>query len=59
MALKRRRMEGSHTTLSAYAGRQQMADWVFASLCRMLEGRAVDSKCTVAEAPRIHFACDM
>ena len=25
----------------------------------MLEGRAVDSKCTVVEAPRIHFACDM
>ena len=31
----------------------------FGSLCRMPEGRAVDSKCTVAEAPRIHFACDM
>ena len=58
-AIRRRLLEGSHTTVSAYAGRQQMADWVFGSLCRLLEGRAVDIKCTVAEAPRIHIACDM
>ena len=62
MALRRRLLVGSHTTLSAFAGRQQMADWfffVFGTLCRMLEGRALDMECTVAEAPRIHLACDV